>query len=147
MPDDVLDHDHGAVYNHAEVQRSEREQVGRNVIQVKAYRGEQKRERYRQCNDQCPANVAKEQEQDDDDQEDALRQILEHRVRCELQKIGPVEEGDNLHARRENVVVQFLHLRMNPCKRSVGVLTLLQQHNPFHRVRVVEQFSVNVDGY
>ena len=34
MAQNVLHHEHSAVHNHAEIERAQREQVGRNVAQI-----------------------------------------------------------------------------------------------------------------
>src|SRR5580698_820395 len=117
------------------------------MVQVKAYRGEEEREGYRQRDNQRAPDITEEQEQDDDDEDDALGQIVEHRVRGEVQEIGAVEKGNDLHARRKHALVQLLHLRVDAFQRCVRVVALLQQHNAFHGIGVIEELAVIVDGY
>ena len=62
MANDVLDHHHGAVDDHAEVQRSQRKQVGGNVVQVETGSGKQQRERNGAGNDECAAHIAEEEQ-------------------------------------------------------------------------------------
>src|SRR5580698_1163295 len=117
------------------------------MVQVKAYRGEEQREGYRQRDNQCAPDIAEEQEQNDDDKNDALGQIVEHRVCGEVQQIGAVEKWNDLHARREHALVQLLYLRVDAFERCVGVVALLKQHDPFHCIGVIEELAVIVDGY
>ena len=108
MADDVLHHHHRAFHHHAEIERAQREQVGGNVVQVQADRGEQQRERNGQRHDQRAAGVAQEQEQDQRHQHDAFGQVVQHRVGGEVHQVAAVEERNDLHARRQDVLVQLV---------------------------------------
>ena len=54
------------------------------------------------------ADVAQEQEQDHRHQDDAFGQIVQHGVRGVVQQVAAVEERHDLHARRQDVFVQFV---------------------------------------
>ena len=101
MADDVLYHHDRAVHDHAEVERSQRQQVGRNMTEVETDRSEQQRKRNGERNDQCSANIAEEEKEDDHHQDDALGQVVQHRVRGVVQQVAAVEERNDLHSRRE----------------------------------------------
>src|SRR5947208_16564800 len=49
----ILDDDHRPVHDHPEIERSQREEIGGNMAQIKTNRGKKKRERDRQHNDNC----------------------------------------------------------------------------------------------
>ena len=102
MADDVLDHHHRAVHHHAEIQRAQRKQIGGNLLQVEANRGEQERKRNRQRDDERAAHVAEKQEENDDHQDDALGQVVQDRVGGEVHQVAAVDEGNDLHALGQN---------------------------------------------
>ena len=63
VTEDVFHHDHRAVDDHAEIERSQRKQVRRDVTKIEKNRGEQQREGNRQRHDEGAAEVAEEQEE------------------------------------------------------------------------------------
>ncbi len=142
MANDVLDHDDRAVDDHAEVQRAEGEQVGGDVAEVEADGGEHQREGDRDGDDQGAAQVPEEDEEDDDDQDDALGQVVEDGGGGEMEEIAAIEERDDLHAGRENVIVEFLHLGVDSLEGGVGVLALLEEDDAFDDVVVVDELAV-----
>ena len=79
------------------------------------------RERNRQGDDDRPAHIPEKQKQDDDDQDDALGQVVQHRVRRVVQQIAAIEERNDLHARRQNVIVQLLHLLVDAFEGLVRI--------------------------
>ena len=99
VADDVFDHDHGAVDDHAEVQRAEREQVGGDVAQIEANGREQEGERNGERDDEGAAQIAEKEKQDDGNEDDALGEIVEDGVRGEVQQIAAIEKRDDLDAR------------------------------------------------
>ena len=141
-PHDVLDHHHGAFHDHAEVERAQRQQIRRNVPQVEADGGEQQRERNGQRDDQRAADIAQEDEQDHRNQDDAFGQVVHHRAGGQMQEVAAVEERNDLHAGRKNVIVQLLHLGVDRLERGIRVGALPQQHDARHHVVVVEDLPV-----
>ena len=61
LAEDVLHHDDRAVDDHAEVDRADRQQVGRNVRPVEADEREQQRERNRHRDDERRADAEQKQ--------------------------------------------------------------------------------------
>ena len=102
MADDVLDHDHRAVDDHAEVQRAEREQIGGNVAQIQADGGEQQSEGNGERDDDSAAHIAEEEKQDDDDEDDAFAEVVQHRVGGVVEQVAAIEEGNDLDAGRKD---------------------------------------------
>ena len=98
MAHDVLDHHHRAIHHHAEIQRAQRQQIGRNLPEIEADRSEQQRKRNGQRHDQGAAHVAQEQEQDDGHKDDALGQVVQHRMRRVMDQVAAIQERNNLHA-------------------------------------------------
>ena len=61
----------------------------------------------------APRDIAQEQEQNDDDQDDAFGQVVQHGVGGEMHQVAAIEERNDLHAGGQNVVVQLLHFGVN----------------------------------
>ena len=72
----VLDHDHRAIDDHSEVQRTQREQIRGNVAQVKADGGEHKRKRNGEGDNDGAAHIAQEEKKDDRNQDHAFSQVV-----------------------------------------------------------------------
>ena len=51
-----------------------------------------------------------------------------------MHQIAAIEERNHLHARRQNVLVQLLHLGVNRLQRGVRVRALAQQHDAFDHI-------------
>ena len=58
LPEDVLDHYHGAVHDDSEIDGADREQVGRDVPPVQANEGEQQGKRNGDRHNQGATNVS-----------------------------------------------------------------------------------------
>jgi hypothetical protein len=142
VPDDVLHHHDGPVDHHAKVERTKRQQVGRDLPQVQADGREQERKRNGQGDDQRAARVAQEDEQDDHHQHDAFGQVLQHRVRRVMHEVAAIEERHNLDAGRQDVIVELLDLRLDGLQRGVRLGALPQQHDAFDHIAVVHESAV-----
>src|ERR1700722_6746654 len=110
--------------------------------QVQTDGREQQRERNRNGNDQRTAYVTEKEKQNQCDQKNANGQVFKNRMRRQVQQVAAVEEGNYLHTRRQHLLVELLHLGVNAFKRRIRVLTLLQQHNAFHNVVVVDELAI-----
>ena len=93
VPDHVLDHDHGAIDDQAEVERPQAQQAAGDAELQHAGEGEQHRQRNGQGDDQPGPQVAEEDEQHRDDQQAALEQVLAHRVDDVVDQLGAVVDG------------------------------------------------------
>src|SRR5215471_11714243 len=137
VPDDVFHHDHGAVYHHSEVERTERKQVRGDMPQVQANRSEQQRKRNRQRDDESTAHVAKEDKKNDHDKDHAFAEVVQNGVRCVVNQVVTVKIGHHLHAWGQNLSVQPVYHGVNAFKRSRCVCTLSHEHNALDHVVVV----------
>ncbi len=138
---DIFDHDDGALDDHAEIERAQREQVGRDVPQIEAQAGKQKRERNGERDDQRAAKVAEEDEQNDRDQDDSLGQVVEHGMRGQLHQFAAIEVRNDLHARRQEMLVEEVDLLVQGGQHVVGVGAFAQQHGAGHDVGIVHDLS------
>ena len=85
MAHDVFDDYHRAVDHHPEIERTQRQQVRWNFVQVQANRGEEQRKRNGQGDDQCPARITQKEKQDYRDQQHPFGEIFEHGVGGQVQ--------------------------------------------------------------
>ena len=113
VPDNVFDHDNGAVHHHSEIQCAEGEKVGGNFAQIEPDRSEHQGKRDRQGHDHGGANVAEEQQQDDGNQDHSLAEVVQHGVQGEVQQIAAVQHGNDLHAFGQDAVVELVHFLVN----------------------------------
>src|SRR5262249_22312500 len=71
MAQDVLDHDHGAIDDHAEIESSQREEIRGDVPEIKKNRGEEQRKGDGDGDDEGAADVAEKQKQDEGDKQNS----------------------------------------------------------------------------
>ena len=133
----VLNHDHRAIDHHAEIQCAQRKQVGGNMADVQADGGKHQRKRDGERDDDGAAYVAQEQKQNDRYQDHAFAQVVLHGLHREGHQLGTIEERNNFHAPGQNTVVQLFYFFMNAFENGVRIVALLQQHNAFHGIGIV----------
>ena len=139
--DDVLHHDDGALHDHAEIERAQRQQVGRNVAQVQAQRSEQERKRNGEGDDERAAYVAEEDKEDDCDQNNALGQVVKHGMGGQMHQIAAIQVGNNLHAGRQKMMVEELDLLVQGGQHVIRVGAFTQQHNAGDHIRIVHHLG------
>src|ERR1700733_7799279 len=110
--------------------------------QAEAYGREQQRKWNGYRHNQRRARVSQEQEQNDDDQDDALGQIVQHGVRGEFHQFAAIDERNDLYPGRQNDVVQFVNLGVYSLEHVVGIGALTQQNDPGNHVFVIDNLSV-----
>src|SRR5277367_2008493 len=142
MADNVLHHHHRAVHHHAKIQRAQREQIGGDPSQVQADGGKQQGKGNRQGNNQSSTYVPQKQKQNNRDQNDAFGKVVQHRMRGKVHQVIAVEEGNNLHSRRQNMLVQFFDFGVNSIQRVIGLSAFAHQHDTFHYVVVINYFAI-----
>ena len=90
----------------------------------------------------APRTLPRKQEEDDDDQDDSLGQVVQDGVGGEVQQVASVDEGDNLHALRQNLVVQFLYFLMDAFQHGLCIVALLQHGDARNYIVVIDDSSV-----
>src|ERR1700736_2609174 len=108
------------------------------MAEIQTNRGEQQRKRYRQRDDQRTTHIAEKQEEDEDDKNDAFGQVTEDSVRGVVNQVTAIEKRNNLCSLGKDSAIQFSHLGFNAAERRIGVLPLLQQHDAFDNIGVVD---------
>ncbi len=137
VPVDVLDDDHGAVYDDPEVDRADGEQVGRLPLEEEDRHGEQQRQRDHQGHDQGAGKVSQEYEQDQDDQEHADDEVVHDVVRRHLHEVGPLVEWNDLHPfGQEGADVDLVDFLLDRLRGRQRLLVLAHQHDALDDVVV-----------
>src|ERR1700722_3782377 len=148
MTDDVFDHHYRAVNNHAEVQGAQGKQIGRNMAQIQTDGGKKQCKWNRQSNDDGGTRIAEKQEKNNHHQDHSFREVMHDGVRRVVHQIVAIEVRNDLHATRQNVIVEPLHHGMWRFQCCSGVRTLAHEHDAFHDVTVVDHHAVgSVDGF
>src|SRR5580700_1417701 len=142
MPHDILNHHHRAIYHHAEVEGTKRQQVCRNVPQIQTDGGEQQCEGNGQRYDKCAANIAQQNENNDNDQDHSFGEIVEDGVRRVIHQVVAVEVRDDFHSRWKYVVVELLDHCVDTLKHLRGVCSFAEKHNTFHHVVIVLDHAI-----
>ena len=100
-PDAVLDHDHARIHDHAEVDRAQAHQAGRDPGGEHHVGREQHRQRDCQGHNQAPSDVAQQKQKNHDHQRAAFDQVVQDGVERLVDQVGPVVEGLDGHAGRQ----------------------------------------------
>ncbi len=118
--DSVLDHDHPAIHDQAEVNRAERKQVGGDAEVLHPDHGEQHGERNGAGDDQRAAHVAEQQEQHGDDQDAAFQQVALNRTDGLFNQFGAVIDGRESHVGGQGSA-HLAHLLVHGKRHGAGV--------------------------
>src|ERR1700733_15316745 len=142
VANDVFDHDHRAVHYHSEVQRPERKKVRRNVAEIQPDGGKQQRERNRERDDECRTHIQQKQEKNDAHQNHAFDKVMHHCVQGEVKQVAAIQHGNNLHAGRQDAVVQLVHFLVNGVERGLLLGAFAHQHTTLNDVGLVDDAAV-----
>src|ERR1039457_343539 len=144
MADDVFHHHNSSIHNHSEIQSSQRYEVRRDFLELQADGGEQQSKRDGDGNDEGGAHISQKQHQNNRDQGEALRQIVQHCFGGELHQIAAIDERVDRYTGRQDVIVQFRNFLVNTlqCRVCVGILS--QQHNTGNDIVVIDDPAILV---
>ena len=92
---------HRAVDDDAEIDRAQRDQIGRDAARLQHDERAQQRQRNHRRHDQRGAPVTQEDDQDRDHQQRADHQVLGHRVHGMADQVAAVVDDAQAHARRQ----------------------------------------------
>ena len=134
MTEDVLDHENRAIHEDAEIDRADRQQVGRRALKIEAEEREQQCERDGDGDDQSRTKIVEKEDQDHDHQQHALQQVALDNLGRLRDQIAQVVERMNPDILREDVIVEFLRLRFDPFQDILGFFAGAQQDDALHRV-------------
>ena len=133
---------HRAVHHHSEIERAQRKQIGGNIAQIQADGSKQQREGDGQDDDKRRPEIAEKEKQNDGDQQDALGQVVHHRVSSEVNQVAAIEKRNDLHARRQKVRRSDRPPSHEGRQHRVGACAFSQQHDAFDDIVVVENRAV-----
>src|ERR1017187_8702544 len=112
------------------------------MAQVEKYRREKQRKRNGECNNEGSANITEKQKEDDRYQDHSLAEVVQHRVQRVMKQIAAVEHGDDLHTLGQDVIVEFVHLLVNPFDRGAFFGPLAHQHSALDDVGLIYNDAV-----
>ncbi len=124
----VLDDDHRAVHDQAEVQRAQAHQVGRHATPRHAGEGEQHRQGNHRGGDQRRAEIAEQREQHHDHQQCPLDEVPGHGVDGAVHQRGAVVAGGHGDA-----LGQAGLCLLQPCGRGLGHVAAVGTDQHHHR--------------
>ena len=127
----VLDDDHRAVHDQAEVQRAQAHQVGADLVLHHAGNEEQHGQRDHRRGEQGGAPVAEQREQHDDHQHRAFEQVLRDRRDGLVHQRRAVVDGLRDHALRQRAV-DLRKLRRDALRNGAAVLAQQHEHGAQH---------------
>src|SRR5580658_3723218 len=143
MADDVFNHHHRAVDDHAEIQSAQRKEIRRNVPQVQTNGGKEQRKGYGQRDNDCRARIAEKQEKNNYHQNHSLDEVVHDRVGRVVNEIVAIQIRNDLHTPWQDEVVQPFDHGMDSFERGGRVRTLAHEHNPFDHIVVIDHESVS----
>src|SRR5262249_20449109 len=119
---DVLHQDHGAVDDDAEIDRADREQVGVLAAQHQDHHAEEQRERDAGPDDDGAAQVAEKNPLDEENQQAAEHEVVQHGRGGDGDQRGAVVDRDELHTGGERAVaIDLVDFAAHPRHHLVGV--------------------------
>ena len=126
---DVLDDDHGAVDDDAEVHRSETQQVRRHAHDLQAEERRQERQRDDDDDRQAGAQVRQEQVEHQRDQQRPFHEVAKDRGEGLVHQPRAVVERHDGDPGREGAAVEFGDLRLHSLQDDARVLALAHHHD------------------
>jgi hypothetical protein len=142
VADDVFHHHHRAFHHHAEIERAERKQVGGNIFRSRQMEANSSENGMVSATINAPRDIAEKDEQDHRHQNDALGQVVQHRVGGEVHQVRCGRETERSSRPAAESFVQLVHLGVNRFERGVGVGAFAQQNDAGNHVVVVDDFAV-----
>ena len=131
MAVDVLDDDHGAIDNDAEIDRPNRQQVCRAALEKEGGDGEQQRERDDRRHDARAGDVAQEHKQNEHDQAHPDDEVVGDVVRGDMNQIDALVEHRDPHPRRKHArLLDLVKLRLHGAGSGEGFLPSSHQDDP-----------------
>ena len=85
---------------------------------------------------------SKKQEQNYADQNHALGQVVHHRVQSEMKQIAAIQHGNDLHARGQEAVVEFVYFLVNGVERGLLLCAFAHQHGALNNIGLVDDAPI-----
>ena len=137
MPQAIFRNDDRAVDDQAEVECAKTHQIGAQLELEHAHGRDQHGGRNHQRGDECGAEIAEQQEQNQDHQQRALGEVRRYGPDGCVDQLGAVQDGANANAGRQGAA-DLLDLRINRGCDRPAVAADQHQHRPEHRLVAVD---------
>src|ERR1017187_5336944 len=118
-----------------------RSQVGGDVPQIQAKRSEEERERNGERDDECAAQVAEKDKENDGDQNYSLGQVVKHGMSGQMHQVAAIQVGNDLDARRQEMVVEEIDFLVQGGQHVIPVGAFTQQHHTGDHIRIVHHLG------
>ncbi len=112
------------------------------LVKSSKMEAKKQRERNGQRHDEGRAGIEQKQEKDDGHQNHPFSQVVQHRVQGEAEQIAAVDHPLQLHARRQDAVVELLHFGVKLFQRRPRVGALAHHHLREDDIVVVDDHAV-----
>src|ERR1700733_7103967 len=112
------------------------------MAQVEEYRREQQGEGNGERNDEGASNITEKQEENNRDQDHPLAEVVQHRVQGEMKQIAAVQHRNDFHTLGQDVVVELVHLFVNPVECRAFFGSLAHEHAGLDDVGLIDNDSV-----
>ncbi len=133
--EDGLDHDHGRVDDQPEVDRADREEIGRFAPDHQDADREGEREGNGRAHDDGAAQIADEHPLQEEDQRDAEHHVVQHGAGGDVDQLLAVVDALDLHAGRQDAGrIDALDLLVHALDRGHALLAAAHQHDALHDV-------------
>ena len=146
LAEDVLDHDDRAVHDHAEINRADRQQVGRDMRPVETDERKEQREWNRDRNDEGGADAEQQQSEHHQHEHHAPDQVAFDRPRRFRDQIGPIVVRDDLDVRRKHAPVQRLGHLLDLLQHQLGLLSDAHEDDAFDGVGLTHEAELSEAG-
>src|ERR1700742_4987875 len=112
------------------------------MAQIEKYGREEQREWYGERDNEGSSNVAEEEKENDRDQNHSFGKVVQHRVQGVMKQITAIEHRNDFHTLGQNVIIELVHLFVNPFNRRTFFSALAHQHAALNHVRLVYDDAV-----
>ena len=126
---DVLDHDHRRIDDQPEIDRADRQKVGRLTAHHHQHNRECQCERNRRRHDDGAAQVAQKRPLQEEDQCNPDQQVVHDGVRGQVDQVTAVVDFFKAHAgRQDTAVIDFLDFGLHPVDGGFALRAAPHQH-------------------
>src|ERR1700678_4797079 len=112
------------------------------MAQVEKNGCEKQGKRNGERNDEGSANITEKKKENDRYENHSLAEVVQHRVQRVMKQIAAVEHGNDLHTLGKDVIVELVHLLMNPFDRGAFFGPLAHQHAALDDVGLIDNDAV-----
>ena len=143
---DVLDHHHGAVDDDAEIDGANGKQIGGNVVGVQHDEGKQQRQRNGERDNDGGAEADQKEDQHDQHQHHAAKQIGFNRVRGQVHQFAAIVKGNDLDVWRQDAAIQFFGLGLDSLQDILRLPAAEHENDALDRIVILLKAELTQAG-